>query len=130
MDNKFVAYRGEKYTVEWFFDLRSKSQALEYFNTLSKKERTLVLRLFKRIGDLGELRDSTKFNYEGDQIYAFKPKPDRFLCFFFEDKKIIVTNAFRKKKDKLPPEEKERALRNRNGYQTRLATGEYYEEFN
>jgi hypothetical protein len=25
---------------------------------------------------------------EGDKIYAFKPQADRFLCFFYEGKKL------------------------------------------
>ena len=54
------------------------------------------------MGDFGVIHDTTKFRNEGDSIYAFKPQPDRYLCFFFSGKKIIVTNAYRKKSDKLP----------------------------
>jgi len=78
------------------------------------------------MGDIGEIKDTTKFNYEGDHIYAFKPKPDRFLCFFYVGNKIIVTNAFRKKQPKLPQTEKDRAERNKKDYQSRVKKGEYY----
>ncbi len=60
------------------------------------------------MGDLGQLRNKQKFRHEGDQIYAFKPKPHRFLAFFFEGGRVIVTNAFTKKSDKPPPGEKAR----------------------
>jgi hypothetical protein len=60
------------------------------------------------MGDTGKIRDESKFRNEGDKVYAFKPQPHRFLSFFVEGKKIIVTNAFWKKQDKLPKGEKER----------------------
>ena len=52
-----------------------------------------LLYLVKRIGDFGKISDKTKFNFEEDGIWAFKPKPDRFLSFFTSGNKIIITNA-------------------------------------
>jgi hypothetical protein len=127
MDREYIAYSGKKFTVEWYFDSRGKSAALDYYNSLTLQERIKVLQLFKRMGDVGEIKDITKFNYEGDHIYAFKPKPDRFLCFFYVGKKIIVTNGFRKKQQKLPENEKTRAVKNRSDYETRAKKGKYYE---
>jgi phage-related protein len=126
MEREYIAYAGKKFTIEWYIDSRGKSSALEYFKSLSAQERMKVLHLFKRMGDAGEIKDTTKFNYEGDHIYAFKPKPERFLCFFFVGNKIIVTNAFRKKQDKLPRNEKDRAERNKKDYEIRVKKGEYY----
>lgn len=80
------------------------------------------------MGDLGEILNIEKFRNEGDQIYAFKPSPDRFLCFFFKDSKIIITNAFHKKSEKLPDADKERALRNRASYLQRTKEERYYEK--
>lgn len=45
------------------------------------------------MANVGKIYNEQKITYEGDQIYAFKPTPDRFFCFFFEGSKIIVTNA-------------------------------------
>lgn len=73
------------------------------------------------IGDLGQIRNKEKFRNEGDKIYAFKPQPHRFLCFFFEGRKIIM-----KKQQKLPSGEKERALRCMQDYQERVKKGIYY----
>ena len=75
------------------------------------------------MGDVGKIMDKTKFTYEGNKIYAFKPKPNRFLCFFFEEKKIIVTNAFCKKQQKLPSGERERAIKYREAYLYRKKGG-------
>ena len=87
-----------------------------------------MLKLFKMMGDIGKIRDETKFRNEGDKIYAFKPQPHRFLSFFVEGKKIIVTNAFWKKQDKLPPGEKHRALDCMKSYRERVKGGTYYEK--
>lgn len=127
MDKELIAYSGKKFTIEWYCDSRGKSATLNYYNSLTMQERIKVLQLFKRMGDMGEIKDTTKFNYEGDQIYAFKPKPDRFLCFFYVGKKIIVTNAFRKKKQKLPDNEKTRAIKNKSDYEARIKRDKYYE---
>ena len=124
---EYIAYSGDAFTIEWYFDVKQYSEALEYYRSLSKDERIQLLKLFKRMGDVGKIQDKTKFRSEGDKIYAFKPQPDRFLCFFYEDKKIIVTNGFRKKQDKLPLNEKEKALNKRNEFINRQTKGDYYE---
>lgn len=59
---------------------------------------------------------------------TFKPSPDRFLCFFVKGSKIIVTNAFEKKTDKLPPKEKSKALNYRFDYIERVKGGIYYDK--
>lgn len=74
------------------------------------------------------MHNKLKFRNEGDQIYAFKPKPHRFLCFFFSRQKIIVTNGFQKDQDKLPPNEKQRALKCKRDYEARVRAGTYYAE--
>jgi hypothetical protein len=49
------------------------------------------------------------------------------LSYFFTGGKVIVTNAFTKKQDKLPATEKERALKAMQDYEQRVKTGTYYE---
>jgi phage-related protein len=123
-----LAYKGEIFTVEWYFDESGKSQVLDYLMKLNPEMQKRVFYLIKRIGDNGKINDITKFRNEGDKIYAFKPQPDRFLSFFFRDKTIIITNAFRKKTDKLPENEKARAIKYRESYIQRDEAGKYYEE--
>jgi hypothetical protein len=84
--------------------------------------------LVKRLGDIGMIRDETKFRNEGDKIFAFKPQPNRFLCFFFAGRKVIITNGFLKKSQKFPPGEKERALRAKHNYEQRVKEERYYEK--
>jgi len=118
-----VIYSGEKFTLEWYFDRNGNSVAYDYFNESPEDLQDKFLVLAKKMGDFGKIFDITKFRNEGDGIYAFKPKPDRYLSFFTDNKKIIVTNGFKKKTEKLPKNEKELALRYRKDYFERKTGG-------
>jgi hypothetical protein len=74
----------------------------------------------KRIAEFGKISDITKFRNEGNEIYAFKPKPDRYLSFFTKGKRIIITNGFTKRVDKLLKSEKEKAITYRIDYLSRF----------
>ena len=125
---EFIAYEGEALTVEWFFNEKGKSEALDFFETLSNAQKRKTLMLFKGIGDFGKISDVSKFRNEGENIFAFKPQPDRFLSFFYAGKKIVVTNGFRKKVQKLPKKEKTLALKRMKNYDSRVKKGDYYEK--
>lgn len=127
MNKKYIAYRGTFYTIEWYFDQRGRSEAREFFEQQTKLRQAKVLALFERMGDSGRIFDETKFRNEGDEIYAFKPQPDRYLSFFFKGKKIVITNAFVKKEEKMPRRQKERACRALESYKKRVEQGIYYE---
>src|SRR5690348_4178501 len=106
---QYIAYEGSEFTIEWFHDTKGQAVALEFFKKQPLVKQRKLLNLFRLLGDQGKIFDETKFRNEGDKIYAFKPQPDRYLCFFFRGKKVIVTNAFTKKTPKLPQGEKELA---------------------
>lgn len=63
---EYIAYSGKEFTLEWYYN--KKSEALEYYQSLTVPERRAVLNL-------------TKFRSEGNKIYAFKTNQERFLCF-------------------------------------------------
>jgi len=126
--NDCIAYIGSFYTIEWYYDEKGKSLAYEYYLSLSDLQKRRLLVLFKRMGDYGKIHDITKFRYEGDSIFVFKPQPDRFLSFFVKEKKIIITSGFKKKSQKLPKDEKVRAINYRNEYFRRLSEEKYYEK--
>lgn len=120
MKEKFIAYLGKKFTLIWYSDDREKSEALEYFESLTPARKKKVAQLFLLLGDSGKIFNKEKFCYEGDQIYALKPQPDRFLCFFFDGSRVIITNAYEKKTKKIPSREKERALKAKENYEKRF----------
>lgn len=122
-----LVYEGESFTIEWYYSADDKSQPHDFYQELDADRRIQLLKLLKHMGDFGLIRNKTKFRNEGDKIYAFKPKPDRFMCFFTKGKKIIITNAFTKKSNKLAKKEKNTALGHRNDYLDRIEKGTYYE---
>ena len=99
MSENYVIYRGTFFTIEWYFDERGKSKVQKYFDDLSVEQKKKILRLFRLLADMGKIHNDEKFRYEGNQIYAFKPSPDR---------------------------EKALALRARESYVNRFKTGKYY----
>lgn len=125
---EYIAYKGYKYTIEWYYTERGDSQPLDFFKGISATEQQKLFHIIKRLGDFGFVSDKTKFRNEGDDIYAMKPQPNRFLSFFYEGNKIIITNAFVKKAQKLRKQEKDRAIAARNDYIERVREGKYYEE--
>ena len=126
-DREYILFQGDQYTIEWYYGSSGKSQALTYFNRLDRRQKIKLIKLVEIMGTIGVIRNKQQFNYEGNGIYAFKPQPNRFLCFFYFGKKIIVTNAFQKKTQKLPKGERERALRAKADYEQRVERRCYYE---
>jgi phage-related protein len=118
-----VIYAGPFFTIEWYYDKNGNSPAYDYFIKISQEQKRKFLILVKKIEDFGKIYDKTKFTNEGDKIYAFKPQPDRYLSFFTKEKKIIVTNAFWKKTQKMLPNEKTLAVKYMNEYYTRNPGG-------
>ena len=127
MSKKYIAYAGDTLTIEWYHDDSGKSGALHYFQKLPISQKKKLAHLFQLLANIGTIRNEQKFRNEGDKIFAFKPAPDRFLCFFYEGGKVIVTNAFVKKTNKLPKREKEKAIKARQDYIKRCKRGTYYE---
>jgi hypothetical protein len=83
-----------------------KSPALKTYKSLDAQQRKRLLFLLKRMDDFGRISDKTKFTYEGDQMYAFKPQPERFFSgshvFLCKRVKLLLpTNLERNNKNSL-----------------------------
>lgn len=128
MEKPFIAYQGNEFTIEWYFNNREKSEALDYYENLPIDRQKKLFRLFYTLAETGKIFSPEKFRYEGNKIYALKPAPDRFLCFFFDGSKIIVTNAYEKKSDKMPSREKQKALKAMADYIERSKKETYYDK--
>jgi len=127
MKKEFIAYKGSEYAIEWYFNDKGKSEALAYFESLSADRQKKFAYLLMLLGNSGKIFNQEKFRYEGDQLYVFKPSPDRFFCFFFDGAKVIVTNAYEKKSMKMPPKEKDKALKAKENYIKMVKEGIYYD---
>jgi hypothetical protein len=126
--SEVLVYKGQAFSIEWYFDEQGDCPARLYYEGLSDERRIKFLKLARIMGDIGKIFDIAKFRNEGDQIFAFKPQPDRYLCFFTTGKKIIITNGFEKKSQKLPSGEKSRALKAKADFELRNKKGTYYEK--
>ena len=52
---KLIAYRGKKFSLEWYFNTQEKSEALEYFTELTHERQKKVVHLFCLLGDMGKI---------------------------------------------------------------------------
>ncbi len=112
-----IVYNGIKYDVEMIEFGNGKSEAEKFYNSLSEKSKVGFYRLFMALGNNGFIKSKKHFNYEGDKIYAFKNEQARFLCFFANERKVVITHGFNKKQDKIPANEKEKALKIKKLYE-------------
>ena len=114
----FLIYSGERYSVFFHAETNGSSEVNDYYEKCDDVTRASLLYLVKRIADIGHIYDDTKFRIENRQhkIYCFKPKKERFFCFFFTGKKIIITSGHTKKKQKLDHNELKKAVKIREEY--------------
>jgi phage-related protein len=126
-EDKHIAYEGQEFRIEWYVDAKGESLALDYANEMPESHIGKFMHLLEVMGDIGRIYDKTKFRNEGDKIYAFKPQPYRFLCFFTIGRRIIITNGFYKDQDKLPQAEKNLALKIMDDYIKSVKEGDYYD---
>lgn len=129
-NKNYIAYKGSVYIIEWYFNDNEKSEALNYYKQLTPQRQENLMELLFTMGEVGKIRSIEKFRHEDNGIYVFKPKPDRFFCFFFKDRKIIITNAYEKKSNKMSSRDYAKALRAQQDYEDRCKRGEYYEKNN
>ena len=117
----FLIYSGECYSAYFHAEIKDSSSVNDYFESCDDVTQASLLFLVKRMADIGHVYDETKFRIEDRQnkIYCFKPRKERFFCFFFTGKKIIITSAYTKKKQKLNRHELKKAFQIRNEYFSR-----------
>ena len=86
--------------------------------------------LVKYIADHVRLFDITKFRKvdSKDNIFEFKPVNHRFFNFFYKGRKIIITNAYMKKSQKVSKGDLEKARNMKKAYADRIKGGIYYEK--
>lgn len=110
---RIVAYEGEILTIAYARDKDGRAPGADFFDGLSISEQAKLLSLFRLLADKRATHNTEKFGDLGDGLFEFKSfqirmpyayaKPERGL--------VLITHGFRKKKDKTPPAEIERARR-------------------
>jgi hypothetical protein len=101
-----LAYEHLGWRFEWYVNRGGKSPAAEYYHErLGEDEKDELTALFEFLAECnGQLRNKEKIRSEGEKLFAFKPKPHRFMAFF------VKAKAYRR------------------DYEQRTAGGIYYDE--
>ena len=60
---EYIVFNGLKFVVEWYFNSKGNSEALEYFDSLNDDEQMKALGLFELMGNVGEIKNKNKFNF-------------------------------------------------------------------
>ena len=102
----------------------------EYINDLAKKHKTLEIAAIdsyqKRLREFGlrvnDVHPRT-IKHVRDGIYELRPSTTRIFFFCFTDNKIVLLHAIEKKRQDLPPDEIEKAIRERKNYLRRNKNG-------
>ena len=126
---EYVFYQGEKFQVEFYFNEKGEMPAKDYFDFADEQVKLKLSALVKLMADTGILFDERKFRLvdRQEKVYEFKPKAERFFNFFYEGRKIIITNAYRKKGQKVDRRELTKAINFKTDYELRVKGGIYYE---
>lgn len=114
----FLVYKGEYFAIYFHAETKDSSTVSDYFERCDDVTQASLLFLAKIMGDAGRIYNETKFRCEDgkNKIYCFKPRDERFFCFFLMGKKIIITSAYTKKKQKLDRNELDKAIQIRRSY--------------
>lgn len=71
-----------------------------------------MLRLFNKLGEQGWIANKEHFKkIEGTEFFEFKNFQIRMPCYFLPGNLVVITHGFRKKGERIPPSEIDRAAR-------------------
>lgn len=82
MKKEYVAYKGDKFTIEWYFNEGGRSKAQEYFEELSSKEKMKLVYLFERMANTGTVSNTEKFRHEVNRYMCLNFCNIDFYVFF------------------------------------------------
>ena len=91
----------------------------EFLERLSDADRRKVFLLFELFCQVGEIRNTEKFRKEIAKIWCFKSYQVRVFCFFqpaAPRRRLVLTHGVKKKQDRMPKAELERAQRYYNNF--------------
>ena len=84
--------------------------AKEFIEGLSERDQRKILALFRRMADKGNVPNTEQFKLVEGKIFEFKKQQIRVFC-FRKDDRWLLTNGYKKKRDKLDRSEIDRAQR-------------------
>lgn len=126
----YIFYQGEKFQVEFYFSNDGRLPVKEYLEEISLDVKIKLAALVKYMAETGKIFDITKFRIvdHKERLYEFKPLQYRFFNFFCAGGKIIITNGYMKRSQKVDRKELKKAINIKKDYEHRIREGSYYEE--
>ena len=111
--DRVTAYEGERYRIVFARLGNGQSPGAEFFDGLSAEEKAKLVNLFRLLADHGRISNPEKFGVldKKRRLYEFKSYQIRMPFAYAEPGLVVVTHGFRKKRDKAPKREIERAIR-------------------
>ena len=103
----------------WAMTHENRCPVKEFIDRLETSDQRKVIALFDRLANHGILNNEEKFHKlkgKGISIWVFKSFQVRILCFFDQQRLVILTHGFKKKGNEMPKEEIEKALRFQKEY--------------
>ncbi len=114
-----ILYEGTKLTIEVTKDaLQSKHEISSQVNNTACL--TQLWKLTQRLADTGRLSSPDQFRHEGEQIYAIKARCGLRAYGWYHSQRrnvFVISHYILKKKEKLDPRDKQRAIKNRLTYE-------------
>lgn len=127
-------YVGATFRVEWYRTAEGRLPALDYYRGMSELDQERLDYMVKYLADsqIGTRLPKVMYRVEDleHKIYAFKPRAERWFNFTTQDRRLIITNAYRKHSQQMTKEDSEKlnmAIRSRREYLIRVKEGTYYE---
>ena len=105
-----IVVRGNQRTIEYAICANGSMPAKEFVEGLSEPDQTKLLVLFRRMAEKGNVPNRQQFKPVEDKIFEFKKQQMRVFC-FRKDDRWLLTNGYKKKRDKLDRSEIDRAQR-------------------
>ena len=127
-------YDGTTFRVEWYYTAEGRLPAYEQYRELPEADQERLEKIVRYIANkpIGTLFPKTLYRIEdaANKIYAFKSKDERFFNFMVADRRIVITNAYRKHSQRMGKTDLDKlkiAAAYRADYLRRVANGTYYE---
>jgi phage-related protein len=96
-------------TIAYAVDNKGRSPGKEFFDALPAEDQAKLMRLFKLLGDQARIANPEKFGNLKQGFREFKLFQIRMPCRFLPGGVVLITHGFRKKRDRAPREEIDRA---------------------
>ena len=106
------------FNVEFYSTADGRSELWDFLDELQKKSVTSkeariqhkqIVLYIQLLQDHGTHLSDKITKYLGDEIWELRPGNNRVFFFYFRDNTFVLLHQFRKKTDKTPPRELERA---------------------